>query len=311
MLHQYVTTSVSGIGAISEMPAMFLDDSAKAEVLNFLEERPAQTAMLSGLIRDNGLSSDFNRGDFFGCRNEHGELEGVALIGHATLFEARSARAVYSLASRAQNYTGTHMLMGEQDGVQMFWEFYAGRQAQMRKSCREHLLELRSPVELSEQVPGLRLATSEDLEALLPIHAQMAFEESGINPLDTDPDGFRKRYLRRIQKQRSWAWIDAGSVVFKAEIVSQTPHVAYLEGVWVNPGIRSQGQGTDCVLQLSKHLLSRSESVCLFVNEDNTSALKFYERRHPGTMRRVSEYTRACIEQCSASRRLPYDWAGR
>ena len=42
-----------------------------------------------------------------------------------------------------------------------------------------------------------------------------------------------------------------------------------------------------------------------------TRALKFYERRHPGTMRRVSEYTRACIEQCSASRRLPYDWAGR
>jgi len=42
-----------------------------------------------------------------------------------------------------------------------------------------------------------------------------------------------------------------------------------------------------------------------------TRALKFYERRHPGTMRRVSEYTRACIGQCSASRRLPYDWAGR
>ena len=44
---------------------------------------------------------------------------------------------------------------------------------------------------------------------------------------------------------------------------------------------------------------------------DLTRALKFYERRHPGTMRRVSEYTRACIGQCSASRRLPYDWAGR
>jgi hypothetical protein len=44
---------------------------------------------------------------------------------------------------------------------------------------------------------------------------------------------------------------------------------------------------------------------------DLTRALKFYERRHPGTMRRVSEYSRACIGQCGASRRLPYDWAGR
>ena len=278
MLQQYATTSVSGIGAISAMPAKFLNDSSKPEVLDFLEQRPAQTAMLSGLIRDNGLSSDLNRGDFFGCRNEHGELEGVALIGHATLFEARSERALYSLANRAQNCTGTHMLMGEQDGVQMFWEFYAGRQAQMRKSCREHLLELRPPVELREEVPGLRLATAEDLDAIVPIHARMACEESGLNPLDIDPEGFRRRYLRRIQKQRSWVWMDSGNVVFKAEIVSQTPHVAYLEGIWVNPDNRSQGQGTNCVLQLSKQLLSRSESVCLFVNAENTSAITFYER---------------------------------
>ena len=44
---------------------------------------------------------------------------------------------------------------------------------------------------------------------------------------------------------------------------------------------------------------------------DLPRALEFYERWLPGTMRRVSEYTRACIGQCSASRRLPYDWAGR
>ena len=278
MLHQNITTTVSGIGAINTMPALFLDNSSKPEVLDFLEARPAQTAMLSGLVRDNGLRSDFNRGDFFGCRNEHGELEGVALIGHATLFETRSERALCSLASRAQNCTGTHMLMGQQDGGQMFWEFYAGRQAQMRKACREHLLELQAPVALEEEVAGLRLATPEDLEAILPIHAQMAFEESGVNPLDTDPDGFRQRYLRRIEKQRSWVRMDSGNVVFKAEIVSQTPHVAYLEGVWVNPENRSQGEGTNCVLQLSKQLLTHSESVCLFVNEDNPSAIRFYER---------------------------------
>src|SRR6185437_424411 len=279
MLYQHTTNTVSGFGrAPRSMPSIFLNDNSTPEVLEFLEERPAQTAMLSGLVRDNGLRSDFNRGDFYGCRNEHGELEGIALIGHATLFEARSERALYSLANRAQNCTGTHMLMGEQDGVQMFWEFYAGRQAEMRKNCREHLLELRMPVELRNEVPDLRLATPDDLELIVPIHAQMAFEESGANPLESDALGFRQRYLRRIEKQRSWVRIENDNVVFKAEVVSETPHVAYLEGVWVNPDNRSQGQGTDCVLQLSKHLLSHSESVCLFVNEENTSALRFYER---------------------------------
>jgi len=279
MLYQNTTTTVSGFGpGLRPLPSIFLNDNSRPDVLQFLEERPAQTAMLSGLVRDNGLRSDFNRGDFYGCRNEQGELEGIALIGHATLFEARSERALYSLANRAQNCTGTHMLMGDQDGVQMFWEFYAGRQAQMRKSCREHLLELRSPVALRLETPNLRLATPDDLELIAPIHAQMAFEESGVNPLETDPAGFRERYLRRIQKQRSWVLIENDAVVFKAEVVSETPLVAYLEGVWVSPEQRSQGQGTDCVLQLSANLLSRSESVCLFVNEENTSALRFYER---------------------------------
>jgi hypothetical protein len=40
-------------------------------------------------------------------------------------------------------------------------------------------------------------------------------------------------------------------------------------------------------------------------------ALEFYDRWLPGSMRRVSEYTSACIGQCSVSRRLPYDWTGR
>ena len=39
--------------------------------------------------------------------------------------------------------------------------------------------------------------------------------------------------------------------------------------------------------------------------------LEFYGRWLPGTMRRDSEYTRACIGQCGVSRRLPYDRTGR
>jgi hypothetical protein len=40
-------------------------------------------------------------------------------------------------------------------------------------------------------------------------------------------------------------------------------------------------------------------------------ALEFYDRWLPGTMRRVNEFTRACIGQCGLSRRIPYDWTTR
>ncbi len=40
-------------------------------------------------------------------------------------------------------------------------------------------------------------------------------------------------------------------------------------------------------------------------------ALEFYDRWLPGTMRRVNEFTRACVAQCGLSRRMPYDWTTR
>jgi GNAT superfamily N-acetyltransferase len=260
-----------------EAAAVLLDNDAQTEVLEFLERRPIQTAMLAGLIRDNGLRSHFNRGYFYGCRNRAGEFEGVALVGHATLFETSTDRALETLAGIAQRCATTHMIMGEKSLLNQFWGFYS-RPEPKRRTCRERLLELLPPFPAGEPISGLRHATLDELDLILPIHAQMAFDESGVDPLEKDAEGFRYRYARRILKHRTWVWIDDGKPIFKAEIVSDTPQVAYLEGVWVNPEFRSQGQGTHCLLQLSKQLLSRSKSICVFVNENNLPALRFYER---------------------------------
>jgi len=44
---------------------------------------------MAGLIRDNGMESKFNQGNFYGCRDRHGNLAGVALIGHAMVATKR------------------------------------------------------------------------------------------------------------------------------------------------------------------------------------------------------------------------------
>src|SRR4026208_2095608 len=64
-----------------------LTNAETAEALSFLSRRPIHTVAMAGFIHDNGLVSALNRGTFYGCRNSGGELEGVALIGHATLLE--------------------------------------------------------------------------------------------------------------------------------------------------------------------------------------------------------------------------------
>jgi len=231
-----------------------------------------------GFIRDNGLVSPLNRGTFYGCRNRHGQLEGVALIGHATLMETTTDRALQAFAEIAQQCSATHMIMGEQQRIDEFWNHYAEGGQEMRLACRELLFELRWPIQVQEQVTGLRPATSADLELVMTVQAPMAFAESGVNPLDKDPEGFRQRCARRIEQGRSWVLVENGSLIFKAEVVSDTPEVMYLEGVWLNPDERGKGRGLRCMSQLARNLLSPSQSLCLFVNETNTAAQLFYKR---------------------------------
>ena len=255
-----------------------LTSTHEAEVLDFLSRRPIHTVAMVGFISDNGLVSPLNRGTFYGCRNRRGEIEGVALIGHATLMETTTDRALQAFAEIAQQTTNTHMIMGEQERINEFWNHYAEGGQAMRLACRELLFELHWPIAVHEQVPGLRLTTVDDLQLVMPVQAQMACDESGVNPLEKDPEGFRQRCTRRIEMGRTWILVQNNTLLFKADVISDTPEVIYLEGVWVNPDERGKGYGLRCMSQLAQTLLSRSESLCLLVNEKNTAAQLFYKR---------------------------------
>lgn len=253
-----------------------LREEERTEVLAFLSERPIHTVCLAGFIRDNGLQSQHNRGTFYGCRNSEGRLEGVALIGHATLIEARTPRAMSEFALLAQSYPRTHMILGEKEKVEQFWNHYADEGQQMRLACRELLFELRQAMQTREEVKGLRLATLADLDEIAPVQAEMAQYESGVNPLEVDPEGFRSRCARRIEMGRVWVVEEEGHLIFKADIQADTPEVVYLEGIWVSPSQRGKGLGRKCIRQLSRDLLKRTRSICVLVNEENQRAHTFY-----------------------------------
>ncbi|MDT4895965.1 MAG: uncharacterized protein QOH25_1042 [Acidobacteriota bacterium] len=253
-----------------------LAEQHKAEVLAFLSERPLHTVYLAGFILDNGIVSPLNRGSFYGYRNSEGCLEGVALIGHATLFEARSDEALAAFAGIAQKSSRTHMLMGEMEKVEHFWNLYGEGGQAPRVMCRELLFEQKFPVEVRKPVQGLRRATLRDLGMLLPVQAEMAFEESGVNPMEKDPNGFRLRCARRIEQGRVWVLIENGQLIFKADIMSDTPEVVYLEGIYVAPEERGHGIGRRCLSQLTRNLLARTKTVSLLVNEQNETASDFY-----------------------------------
>ena len=246
------------------------------EVLAFLAERPIHTVCLAGFIRDNGLVSGHNRGVFYGSRNSEGRLEGVALIGHATLIDARTSRAMEAFALVAQGFARAHMILGEKDKVEQFWNYYADEGQEMRLVCRELLFELRHAMQVREETQGLRRATADDLDRIAPVQAAMAEAESGTNPLEVDPEGFRARCARRIEMGRVWVLEEDGKLIFKTDILADTPDVVYLEGIWVNPTERGKGIGRKCLRQLCQDLLTRTKSVSVLVNEENQRAHTYY-----------------------------------
>ncbi|HEX8688168.1 MAG TPA: GNAT family N-acetyltransferase, partial [Pyrinomonadaceae bacterium] len=232
-----------------------LSPGAAREVLAFLDERPLHTVNLAGLVRDNGLVSPLNRGSFHACRDEEGRLEGVALVGHAILFEARTARAAAAFARLAQRRAAAHLILGEEAPVELFWSHYAEGGQAPRRLCRELLLEQRWPVEARESVPELRPAGHADLEEVVRVQAGLVLQESGVDPLASDPEGFRARCRMRVERGRTWVLTDGGRLVFKAEVYAETPQAAYLEGVYVAPERRGVGYGVRCLSQLTRDLL--------------------------------------------------------
>jgi predicted GNAT family acetyltransferase len=126
-----------------------------------------------------------------------------------------------------------------------------------------------------------------DAPLLLKVHAALARAQSGVDPLEADPEGFLARTTRRIEQGRIWVWIEAGRLIFKADLVSETPEVSYLEGVYVNAEDRGKGYGLRCLSQLSRDLLARTQAVCLLVNSGNPAAVEFYRR---AGYRRVGDY---------------------
>ncbi len=268
-----------------EMPVTFesvqverLANSDEAEVLEFLSHRPIHTVAMMSMIRDNGIVSSLNRGTFYGCRDLKGQLEGVALVGHATLMETVSDRALAALAQVARECPNTHMIMGEKERIADFWGHYADTGRKHRLACREWLFELTLPVTARQPVAGLRPATVAELELVMPIQAELAYAESGINPMQVDADGFRKRCLRRIEQGRTWVVVENNLLVFKADVISKTPEVIYLEGIWLREDRRNQNLGTRLMSELMRRLLENTKSVCLLVNEANEWAQHFYRK---------------------------------
>jgi len=256
-----------------------LTETDKSEALQFLKIRPVHTVAMASFIQDNGLENPDNRGVFYGCRNAAGKLEGVALIGHTTLVEARSDESLKAFALIArQSATPIHLMMSDGKTIETFWKHYTGDNRPARKICTELLFELNFPFMVQDCEWNVRFADASELEQIAVAHDEVAFIESGSSPLLKDRAGFLKRCAKRIEQKRTFVVFENGKLIFKADIVAETSDVIYLEGIYVAPEFRGRGIGSSCLSNLGRQLLSRVDNVCLLSNTEFKSARRSFVR---------------------------------
>jgi hypothetical protein len=181
------------------------------------------------------------------------------------------------------------MIIGDEQAVGELWD-----------AARAHLPVPREdrpgqPVFVLEDAPeaaetGLRRATPDDLDLLVPACAAAHAEELGIDPLERDAEGFRWRTRAQIDEGRSWLWLEDGTILFKAEASAWTPSAVQLQQVWVDPDVRNRGYAQLALRDLCRRLLADVPAVCLFSRPENEVALHVYEKigmRRQGSYRSV------------------------
>ncbi|HEX9030460.1 MAG TPA: DUF4081 domain-containing protein, partial [Streptosporangiaceae bacterium] len=90
--------------------------------------------------------------------------------------------------------------------------------------------------------PAVRKVRADELGILLPASVAMFTEEVGVSPIGADGgSAYRARVGELIAHGRSFARIDGGTIVFKAEVGAVTPRACQIQGVWVPPALRGRG----------------------------------------------------------------------
>src|SRR5688572_12422318 len=172
------------------MPALV--DPAFEQVLEFCERAPVERVFLEEMaLRAIGRFVGLDAGD--------GRLQALCHAGANLVPSGEGCAAFADTAVRSSS----RMIIGEERAVDELWAA-AGALMPVPREDRPAQPVYRTLVAPPSGHTGLRAATVDDLERLLPACADAHELELGIDPRARDEDGFRWRVRSQIEDGRSW-----------------------------------------------------------------------------------------------------------
>lgn len=268
---------VSKFQADKNYRAVKLDNTFLDEVLNFLQRNPVYSFSLSMFITNNGLESSENRGSFYGFFDRNKILSAIALVGWHTIFAVSSEDVIQDISQFVQKLPQLHLILGTKSEMKRFWNYFPLAKKAERKDL-PYVLLLKNEFSSDKSLLDLKLATPADLEIVAKAHAQVILEERDYDPLEKERESFTKRCLKRIERKQTWIQLDNNEICFKAELLSQTPEIAYIEAVWVKSDMRGKGYGSRCLNKLTEQLSKQSKQICLLARTRDKNLISFYKK---------------------------------
>jgi ribosomal protein S18 acetylase RimI-like enzyme len=247
-----------------------------AAVIRLLDEDPMRAVHLRGLVEDYGVCNAALRGRLFGYY-EDDHLANIALLGHHTLIYKEREGLKEFAEKFIETNVGGNLILGPLEQVEEFWCHLKRHGRETRLVSPQFWYVCRKPL-LATDAIQLTLATLDQLDEIVPVQAHLVYEQSGRDPRVTDPEGFRSRVRERILRQRTWVKTQEGRVIFKAELVCESPDAVYLESIWTRPNQRGTGIATTCVTELVNRFLFKKKAVCILVDPEEEAAQRIYRR---------------------------------
>jgi predicted GNAT family acetyltransferase len=190
--------------------------------------------------------------------------------------EALAAFADRAVAERRRCAT----IVGPADAVGLLWEHLDPHWPRPRECrARQPHLEISSKPAVAPD-PLVRRTRAADLDVLYPACVAMYTEEVGVSP---EAGGgariYRARVAQLVSKGWSFARIENGRVLFKAEVAAASPYACQVQGVYVDPDRRGEGLAAGGMAAVVEQALRDiAPVVSLYVNEHNLPARRAYER---------------------------------
>jgi len=254
-----------------------------ADLPDFLEltgRSPVVNAFVEYRARSTNLEPRLLAGEVWG-RYDAGRLVAACHVGANLVPVECTPDDARAFAERALTRPRSVVtIVGPQDQVWPLWDSLSDAWGPARETRWDQPhLELAGPP-LVEPDPEVRRTTPDDFAMLYPACVAMYTEEVGVDP---EAEGGAPIYRSRVRQLIGLGWsfarIEDGRVVFKAEVAHATPAAAQIQGVWVAPDRRGQGlaaRGVATVVEACRRDVA--PVVSLYANIWNEPARRAYER---------------------------------